>query len=509
MPAWGGDLSADEVDMLAGFVTSPNGSTLYAQQCGDCHSGFVAAAGNPEILQRVFEEGSDFAPHQGQPVPDWKETLSDSERNALLNFLAAPDGQRLFQVNCSGCHGVGVAFVGTESDLREVIGEGGQHLTMPAWRGQLSESELGTLAAYVTDPNSTPEGSTLFGQHCSSCHGDRVPAAPDIESARKIIGSGGAHVTMPVWGNILTAEQLEALVQYSLAASQGRGTEEGAQLFSQNCASCHGQFGEGAPNPARSGDMITSISSSDFLKTRDDATLRNIISQGQPDSGMSPFGSANGGPLGDEQIDAIVAYIRNWEANPPGVPAPQVPTAPPSITAEQMFAGVCSQCHGPNGEGGSGSALNTPEFQAKYDDQALADLISEGVPSTPMIGIGDVFADDQIRQLVSLIRNLEPGAPPSSDEPTFSGTVLPILQAKCSACHSAGTSLGGWDASTYRSVTTSGDNAPVVIPGDTQNSLLAQYLQGIGGKVMPPAGSLPQDEIQAILDWIAAGAADD
>jgi hypothetical protein len=40
------------------------------------------------------------------------------------------------------------------------------------------------------------------------------------------------------------------------------------------------------------------------------------------------------------------------------------------------------------------------------------------------------------------------------------------------------------------------------------NSLVAQRIQGIG-KLMPPSGSLPQEEIQAILDWIAAGAEND
>ncbi|MGB7874334.1 MAG: c-type cytochrome, partial [Anaerolineales bacterium] len=32
MPAWGGDLSTDEIDLLAGFILSPSGSTLYVQQ---------------------------------------------------------------------------------------------------------------------------------------------------------------------------------------------------------------------------------------------------------------------------------------------------------------------------------------------------------------------------------------------------------------------------------------------------------------------------------------------
>jgi mono/diheme cytochrome c family protein len=431
MPAWGGDLSTDEIDALAGFITSPSGSALYARYCGECHKSLVQASGNPQELQRVFEEGPNYPPHQNQNVPNWKEALTDTEQNALLNFLAAPDGQRLFEVNCSGCHGFGVTFTGTESQLRDLISKGGQHLTMPAWQGTLSQTDLESLAAYVTDPGSNPEGKTLFGQHCSTCHGDKVPTSPDIETARKIISSGGAHVTMPVWGKILTAEQLEALVQYTLTASKGKGTEQGAQLFASNCAACHGQFGQGGPNPASAGDRIPPISSGDFLNTRDDTTLRNIISQGQPDLGMNPFGSTYGGPLSDDQIDAIVAYIRNWQANPPAVTATEAPTPAP------------------------------------------ASMPTVSAPAGPV---------------------------------TFSGQVLPIFQAKCQMCHNASTKLGGWDASSYESVMAGGQDGPVIAPGDLNQSPLAQLILGMNGKVMPPSGVLPQDEILTILEWIAAGA---
>ena len=37
MPAWGGDLSTDEIDQLAGFIMSHNGSAIYVQQCETCH----------------------------------------------------------------------------------------------------------------------------------------------------------------------------------------------------------------------------------------------------------------------------------------------------------------------------------------------------------------------------------------------------------------------------------------------------------------------------------------
>ncbi len=56
----------------------------------------------------------------------------------------------------------------------------------------------------------------------------------------------------------------------------------------------------------------------------------------------------------------------------------------------------------------------------------------------------------------------------------------------------------------------SGDHAPVVVAGDSKGSLLAQKMQGTQtrGSLMPPNGKLAADEIQAILDWIAAGAPD-
>ncbi len=517
MPAWGGDLSTDEIDALAGFITSPNGSAVYTQECGACHKTLVQASGNPQELQRVFEEGPNYPPHQKQSTPAWKQTLTDAQRNAVLNFLAAPDGQRLFEVNCSGCHGFGVTFTGTESQLRDIISKGGQHLSMPAWQGTLSQADLDTLAAYVTDPASNPAGKTLFGQRCSVCHGNTVPTAPDLESARKIIASGGAHVTMPVWGKILTPEQLDALVNYTLTASKGQSAEEGAQLFVSNCAVCHGQFGEGGPNPANPSQTIVPISSAEFLKTRDDLTLRSIISQGQPNFGMSPFGSANGGPLSDDQIDALVAFIRSWEANPPvNLPA-EVAAGRAALSGSQVFANVCARCHGANGEGGIGPAFNTADFQNRYDDQSLLNVIDKGREATPMIAWGDLLSAGQLQQLVQYIRTLKPiaSAPEGTATPaatpsasSFSGQVLPILKANCQVCHNSGTKLGGWDASSYSTVMAGGKGGPVVIAGNVEKSPLAQMLQGTNGQTMPPQGSLPQADLQVILNWIASGAQD-
>jgi len=118
------------------------------------------------------------------------------------------------------------------------------------------------------------------------------------------------------------------------------------------------------------------------------------------------------------------------------------------------------------------------------------------------------LTDDQIHQLVDFIRQLaSPGETGAGAPPSFTEDVLPILATQCSVCHG---SLGGWDASSRETVMATGEHAPVVIPGDPENSLLAKKLLGTHerGTLMPPSGALPATTIQIILDWIAAGAPD-
>jgi mono/diheme cytochrome c family protein len=256
-------------------------------------------------------------------------------------------------------------------------------------------------------------------------------------------------------------------------------------------------------------DVIAPISSAEFLKTRDDTTLRAIISQGQPNIGMSPFSTSYGGPLDDDQVDAIVTFLRAWESNPPVEVPPEVAATPVATSGAQTFAEVCAQCHGPNGQGGLGPSLLDSDFQARMTDQELANVINLGHEATAMIGWGEILSSQQIDQVVAYIRELgglAVGATPTaSGPPAFAQDVFPILQARCGACHGT---FGGWDASTYDSVINSGENGPAVVPGDAEGSLLAQKLLGqqTQGSAMPPGGSMPQQELQRILDWIALGA---
>jgi len=502
MPAWGADLSVDEIDALVGFITAPNGWAVFRDECSECHQATDLAELDPFQLRDALDPG--FAAHEGLDTPDWSSKLDSSAVTALVNFLIAPDGQRLFAANCATCHGTGVT-VSDETEVRSIIMKGGRHRTMPSWSGQLPDEDIVTLARYVVDPSAAPGGAALFAENCSSCHGERVPAAATVDAAYKAIAQGSEHETMPIWGDVLTDEQIDALVAYTVKVSKGAPEVEGRRIFSQNCSMCHGEFGEGGPLPADPTRVIAPISVSQYLGTHDNATIKAIVTKGQPDLGMSPFGVASGGPLSEDQIDAVVAFVRSWEKNPPVELPPEIAPQQVAGSSQQIWDEFCSQCHAADGSGGIGPSLIDPAFQDANSDSEIITTIQLGHPATAMIAWGQVLTTHQIEDLVAFIRTLAGGPTTATEEPTFVADIKPLFDTNCSMCHG---SLGGWDASGYQSTMTTGNNAPVIVPGDPNASILLQKLLGTQefGGPMPPSGGLSDAEIQMIEDWISNGA---
>ena len=88
--------------------------------------------------------------------------------------------------------------------------------------------------------------------------------------------------------------------------------EEGEQIWSVNCASCHGLNGEGGVGPA--------LNSTQFLQSATDEQARTLIAVGIPGTQMSAFSLDYGGTLTSEQIRSVMAYIRSWEPDAPDRP---------------------------------------------------------------------------------------------------------------------------------------------------------------------------------------------
>ena len=83
---------------------------------------------------------------------------------------------------------------------------------------------------------------------------------------------------------------------------------------------------------------------------------------------------------------------------------------------------------------------------------------------------------------------------------TWNDTIGPILQAKCSTCHGEG-ALGGLNLTTYEAAMAGGASGPVIIPSDSQGSLLVQIQQsGDHPAVLTP------EELALVIEWIDAGA---
>jgi mono/diheme cytochrome c family protein len=314
------------------------------------------------------------------------------------------------------------------------------------------------------------------------------------------------HEILPDWGKLLTQEQIDTLISYAVDLNTVGIVSVGGQLFQDNCSICHGPFGEGGSNPGQPGDIIAPISSSEYLRARDNISLKQIVSYGQPNFGMSPFGQANGGPLTDEQIDAIVAFMRQWQINPPVEIPPEVDSGLIALNGEEIFQQICATCHGVDGKGGVGPSLNSPEFRADYTVDTMAAAIMGRHENTVMLSWKGILTSIQVFDVVNYIYLW--GGPEPGETVSFSEHLLPLFERTCFRCHGPKLEASGWRADSYEKVMESGRNNPVIVLGDPNNSLLVQKLlntQSIGGR-MPPAGKLDERAIQWIIDWVTAGA---
>ncbi len=78
---------------------------------------------------------------------------------------------------------------------------------------------------------------------------------------------------------------------------------------------------------------------------------------------------------------------------------------------------------------------------------------------------------------------------------------LPLLEANFAACH-AEMALGGLQATKYEALIAGGQSGAVVVPGSPEESLIVTKMGGAHPAV------LAEDDLQTLIDWIAAGAAD-
>ncbi len=112
----------------------------------------------------------------------------------------------------------------------------------------------------------------------------------------------------------------------------------------------------------------------------------------------------------------IVGFVA-YRAREPGLrkTATREQTASYTAIGDQLFSASCAQCHGKNASGGSAPTLNSREFLKATADNQISALIAGGVSGSDMpawsLDYGGTFTDEQVRQVVTYLRSLEPHAP--------------------------------------------------------------------------------------------------
>src|SRR5580658_9566477 len=95
-------------------------------------------------------------------------------------------------------------------------------------------------------------------------------------------------------------------------------------------------------------------------------------------------------------------------------------------------------------------------------------------------------------------------------EPSYYRDVRPILNKSCTSCHQPAVKSSGLDLTTYAGFQAGGARGPAFVSGSPEESLAVKFITGAMKPSMPLSGpSLPAGDIDAIRDWIKAGAKDD
>lgn len=217
---------------------------------------------------------------------------------------------------------------------------------------------LGTGRVAAQDQTQIDLGARLYAENCAVCHGEdgegRVGASlaknwpsirPDLR-VRATIENGISGTPMLAWsqenGGPLDSQEIDALVAYILTWETGGpryiaptptyaprpmitsipnvegDPNRGATLFDQNCAVCHGPNGEG---------RVGAALAKSFSSIRPDLAVKNIIASGVTGSPMPAWSQANGGPLAEQDVDDLTAFVLTLAENPV-IFQPETPAEP-------------------------------------------------------------------------------------------------------------------------------------------------------------------------------------
>lgn len=227
-----------------------------------------------------------------------------------------------------------------------------------------------------------------------------------------IIGTIAFMLTMIIVGFVALREP--ARLQAFSDAYAGRSVENGAEIFFNNCATCHGVNGQaqecfdpasGEPTgcaglPLNSAGLVCGTRSArmeamGWAGSKADF-IHSTIASGRPWNGMPTWGEQFGGPLQENQVNDVTLFVLNWEnetlcAEPTPEPAEwpaavsDLPEGDPEA-GQQKYAVTfgCQACHGDPAQEGTnaiGPWLGNIEevTPQRRDGYTAADYVYESI----------------------------------------------------------------------------------------------------------------------------------
>jgi cbb3-type cytochrome c oxidase subunit III len=219
--------------------------------------------------------------------------------------------------------------------------------------GRATKSSTTVTVSTTTTPSTqTVDPKVAAGAHdfvnfaCAQCHGldgrggvsPYVPALKNLSAVTTVqlshiinhglgVSADPTHPYMPVWGQVISARQVDDLVAYIHAglpkvptatpvvvpAGQGAAVQGQALYTLYGCVNCHGPNGlGGVPNPQSPDKTIPPLSGADFFKQfNTDAKIIDVIKSGSV-LGKAPIVSMPhwGGIIPPDRLAALAAYIK-------------------------------------------------------------------------------------------------------------------------------------------------------------------------------------------------------
>ncbi|MBA2538704.1 MAG: c-type cytochrome [Deltaproteobacteria bacterium] len=196
----------------------------------------------------------------------------------------------------------------------------------------------------------------------------------------------------------------------------------GKQTYDKYCAPCHGLDLKGYV-----ADHAPSLINQTFLETATDDFLTKSIALGRPGTSMPAYSKKLGGPLADDQIASMVAYIRS--NGPPAIALAPVGKGQ-AERGTALYNEYCKTCHGDTTVRGEAMHLANVQWQRIASDAFIRYAIEKGRPGTKMLGFGTVMKPAQLDDVVAYVRALGTGQTVSSLLPAPTGKEPLVINPK-------------------------------------------------------------------------------